>query len=168
MTEAPVSANSSKKSAIKFPLIFGLLLATLGGGGGYFLSTTGLRLSNSPETESKTKAQSAQSDGDEDRWLDVAFVPVQPIVVSLGPNANSQHLRVQVQLEVPEKHKKDVEILLPRVVDALNSYLQVIDEADLSGSTSLLRLRSQMLHRIKLVVGKERVQDILIMEFVMN
>jgi flagellar FliL protein len=37
-----------------------------------------------------------------------------------------------------------------------------------SSKAALLQLRAHMLHRVKLVVGGERVNDLLVMEFVLN
>ena len=62
----------------------------------------------------------------------------------------------------------EVETVLPRVTDVLNSYLRALELDDLRDPLALTRLRAQMLRRIQVVVGKERVRDLLIMEFVLN
>ena len=56
----------------------------------------------------------------------------------------------------------------PRVVDVLNSYLRALEPSDLEANSILVRLRAQMLRRIQIVTGAGRVNDLLIMEFVLN
>jgi len=46
--------------------------------------------------------------------------------------------------------------------------LRAVDVHDLENRNALIRLRSQMLRRIQLVIGQEQVRDLLIMEFVLN
>ncbi|MEM7791980.1 MAG: flagellar basal body-associated FliL family protein, partial [Verrucomicrobiota bacterium] len=77
-------------------------------------------------------------------------------------------LRFRAQLEIREENREDVEKLLPRIIDVLNSYLRAIDVEDIEGTASLVRLRSQMLRRVQVVAGIDRVQDLLVMEFVVN
>ena len=49
-----------------------------------------------------------------------------------------------------------------------NSYLRAVGMAELEQPSKLARLRAQMLRRVQMVVGKDRVNDLLIMEFVLN
>jgi flagellar FliL protein len=50
----------------------------------------------------------------------------------------------------------------------LNTYLRALSIADLEESTALVRLRAQMLRRVQIVTGEGRINDLLIMEFVLN
>jgi flagellar FliL protein len=65
-------------------------------------------------------------------------------------------------------YRADVEHLMPRVVDVLNSYLRALELGDLTDSAALMRLRAQMLRRLQVVTGEGRINDLLIMEFVLN
>ena len=62
----------------------------------------------------------------------------------------------------------DVTLLLPRVIDVLNSYLRAVEVADLEDPTALVRLRAQMLRRVQMVAGDGRVRDLLVTGFVIN
>lgn len=148
-----------KKS--KMALIIGVLLALLGGGGGFYATWSGAILSSESTEPAATRDL-------EDQSLDIAFIPVDPLVISLGKNASSRHLRFRAELEVPSAYQEEVEKLLPRVVDVLNSYLRAIDPNDLENISGLARLRAQMLRRVQVVVGHGRVKDLLVMEFVLN
>jgi flagellar FliL protein len=98
----------------------------------------------------------------------VAFVPVEPLTVSLPPSAGPSHLRLTAQLEVPQGRSAEVEALMPRIVDALGGYLRALEPAMLSDRDAHLRIRGQMLRRVRLVVGPEAVRDLLVVEFVLN
>jgi len=148
-----------KKS--KLPLILGLLLGLAGAGGGFFAAWSGMILGG----ESAAKEDNHEVTELKDQ---VAFVPVDPLTISLGNSANAKHLRFRADLEVPALHKDEVKKMLPRVVDVLNSYLRALDPGDLEERAALTRLRAQMLRRVQVVVGRDRVNDLLVMEFVLN
>lgn len=99
----------------------------------------------------------------------VAFVPVDPLLVTLEGGAGGRtHLRFASQLEVPVARAEEVTKLMPRVVDALGGYLRALEPAMVAEPDAHLRLRAQMLRRVRLVVGAEAVHDLLVMEFVIN
>lgn len=151
-----------KKS--KLPLVLGLILAIAGGGGGFYAVQSGMLFGSESHAEAETEeAQEPVTD-----MPDVAFVPIDPLVISLGSGGRESHLRFRAQLEVGSGHKTDVEKLMPRVVDVLNSYLRALEPADFESGSILVRLRAQMLRRIQIVTGAGRVNDLLIMEFVLN
>ena len=98
----------------------------------------------------------------------LAFIEMEPIVITLRKASGIKHLRFNAQLEVDALHQAEVEKVLPRVVDVLNSYLRALELEDLSDPMALPRLRAQMLRRINIATGQGRVRDLLIMEFVLN
>jgi flagellar FliL protein len=57
---------------------------------------------------------------------------------------------------------------MPRIVDVLNTYLRALSLADMEERAALLRLRAQMLRRVQIVAGAGRINDLLVMEFVLN
>lgn len=159
-TEGDEQEAPAKKS--KLPMIIGLVLALVGGGGGFFATWSGMILSE--DTANKEMDKSAPSVPS----FDVAYVEVDPLVVSLQPPATSRHLKFRAQLEVNTSAKEQVELLLPRVVDVLNSYLRALEPSDLENPAALARLRSQMLRRVQVVTGDGMINDLLIMEFVLT
>ena len=158
-----------KKS--KLPMIIGLVLALAGGSGGFYAAYSGLLTGG--ESHGADMAHDGGHGGDEHGGgagplPDVAFVPVDPLVVSMGHGSDARHLRFRAQLEVPSQHRHNVETLMPRVIDVLNSYLRALEIGDIADAAALVRLRAQMLRRIQIVTGAGRVNDLLIMEFVLN
>jgi flagellar FliL protein len=164
MAEAPKETNAAAKAWPRRPLFVGLVLALLGGAGGFLAVQQGLLFGH----DSSDRSAGGDTEGGVliRDMPDIAFVPIEPIVISLRDQ--NRHLRFRAQLEVPRGHQAEVERLMPRVVDVLNSYLRAVEATDLADGTSLSRLRAQMLRRVQIVTGGGRVNDLLIMEFVLN
>lgn len=160
MATADASMEVTPKPRSMRPLLLGLALALLLGGGGFYASWSGLILGSDPHAEMEGgKPESLQG---------IAFVPLETMVVSLDPSSGSRHLRFSAQVEVVDSAAADVALLAPRILDVLNSYLRAIDPAMIEDPQSMARLRAQMLRRIQLVTGEGRVRDLLITEFVLN
>lgn len=145
-------------------MIIGIFLMLLLGGGGFLAVYKGLILAPS----SGDHAEPRQAEETPDALPELAFVPIEPLVVSLGPEAGGKYLRFTAQMEVRKVHEPDVTLLLPRVMDVLNGYLRAVSAAELEDPAALVRLRAQMLRRVQLVTGDGRVRDLLVTEFVIN
>ena len=159
---APVEEAAPKKKS-KMPILIGLVLALLGGGGGFMAVQMGLIGGGHSETAP------VEEHGESIAPLPaIAFVALEPLVISLAPGGNSTHLKFSAQLEVLPEHLQEVEAIKPRIVDVLNGYLRAVETGDLEDPTALMKLRAQMLRRIQVVAGQGRVRDLLIMEFVLN
>lgn len=98
----------------------------------------------------------------------VAFVPLDPLTVAIGSGLERSHLRFTSQLEVPSARAEEVAALQPRIVDALGGYLRALEPEMLLERDASLRMRGQMLRRVRLVVGPDAVHDLLVTEFVLN
>mgnify|MGYP001801010463 CR=1 FL=1 len=137
-------AEESEEGAEETPkkkkggLLIGLVLALVGGGGA-FAYTSGMIGGGSNTSATKELATL----GDE-----LAFIPMDPITVSLADTTQRRFLRFRAELEVKSPYKSDIEKLLPRVTDVLNTYLQSLSLDDIEDPSSLLTLRSQMRRRI--------------------
>lgn len=162
--EADIEEEAPKKSS-KLPLILGVVLALAGGGGGFFVMSSGLVGGSADAGEEKVE-ETAETAVDE--LPPIAFVPIDPMLVSLPRGGAQTVLRFAAQLEVPPEYQEEVTTLTPRIVDVLNGYLRAVTIAELSDPTILSRLRSQMLRRVQTVAGEGRIRDLLIMEFVLN
>jgi flagellar FliL protein len=130
------------------------------GGAGFYATWSGLILGSGGEEDHAEAAPGPLSG--------VAFVPLETMVVSLGPKSGSEHLRFTAQVEVVDSAAADVTLLIPRILDVLNSYLRAADVAEIENPAAMAKLRSQMLRRIQIVTGEGRVRDLLITEFVLN
>ena len=156
--EAPQDAEPKKKS--KLPLILGLVLFLVLGGGGFYAVYSGLILGHDTATG---PAEAHASD-----LPDIAFVALEPVTITLGEVQENIHLKFAAQLEVNAPREAEVVLLKPRILDVLNGYLRAVEVAELGDPHALVRLRSQMLRRIQIVTGEGRVRDLLVTEFVLN
>ncbi len=151
----------------KRPLMIGLVLSLLGATAGFYTMWSGLiPLGGGHEPVAEAPVEGATDPGLP--TVELAFVPVVPVVVSVGQGATRSHLRFAAELEVKAAHKSDVEKLMPRIVDVTNTYLRALKLADLEDAQALIRLRAQLLRRMQVVTGAGRINDLLIMEFVLN
>ena len=158
MAEAVADGAESPKKASKLPLLAGVVLAAALAAGGFFAVYSGAILGPSKHAVDPPGIP----------VVELAFVPVDPLIVSLPQGAHASHLRFTAQLEVTKGQAEAVIALMPRILDVLNSYLRAVDTTDIENPEALVRLRAQMLRRVQLVTGDGRVRDLLITEFVLN
>lgn len=163
MTDVSTDEPIEKKGSGKLGLILGVVLAVVGGAAGYFATTQGFLPLLSTETTTEEKPV------DEPSLLqNLAFVDLPTLLISIQSNGELRHLRFTAKLEVDEKYQAEVEEAVPRVVDVLNGYLRAVEPSDLMETNALIRMRGHMLRRVNIVTGEGRVNDLLVMEFVLN
>ena len=159
MAEAEQSQTAEPKKKSALHLILGLVLFLVLGGGGFYAVYSGMMLAPAVATAHGAEISAMP---------DIAFVPLEPVTITLGEVAANIHLRFTAQLEVESARKDEVTLLVPRILDVLNGYLRAVEVSELGDPNALVRLRSQMLRRIQIVTGEGRVRDLLVTEFVLN
>ncbi len=173
MTDATAEGAETPAKSGKAGLIIGVVLALAGAAGGYYLTTSGLLPigsgghADAPSDTHGEKADTQSGHGSATDLSDVGFVDLPPVIVAVNID-ESRHLKFHAQLEVAAGHVREVEQMTPRIMDVMNSYLRAIDLSDLEDSMALVRIRGHLQRRIGMVVGPERVRDVLVMEFVLN
>ena len=171
---ADAEAGAAPAKSGKLGLILGLVGALALGGGGFYavysgiLDPAALMGGSTESTGEHGEAAKGPATSGPGSLTDVAFVKLDPIMVSLPPGSGAKLLRFSGQLEVAPEHVGEVTTLLPRVVDTLNTYLRAVDVADLAAPAMAVKIRAQMLRRVQIVTGEGRVRDLLISEFVLN
>lgn len=155
MTDAADTGPIPPKRS-RLPLMLGLAGALLLGGGGFYAVWSGLI---APHAQDETAVADLP---------DIAFVPVDPVIISLPPGSPADHLRFTAQLEVAGPHESEVAAVMPRILDVLNGYLRAVDVGELQDPAALVRIRAQLLRRLQIVTGEGRVRDLLVTEFVLN
>lgn len=162
MTDTATDTGSTSKGSRK-PLFAGLALAVVGAVGSFVVVSGGFL--GAVKSDS---LQSAPADVPLAMSQQVAFVPIDTLIISLPGSNGRDHLRFTAQLEVDPALTGAVAAIKPRIVDVLNGYLRAVDLADLEDPAALMRLRAQMLRRVQIVAGEGLVKDLLIMEFVLS
>ncbi len=156
--------EDAPKKKSKLPLIIALVVALGGGGGLFYAIYSGMLLGAHDEALAEDQAP------EEEPFIapDVAYVELDPMVVSFGPVSQNRHLRFSASLEVPSNQQDTVTQIRPRVMDVLNNYLRALQMEDFEDPAALVRIRAQMLRRIQVITGPQTVRDLLITEFVMS
>lgn len=159
MAEAQEPQEAAPKKASKWPVLIGGVLALLLGAGGFYATFSGMIGVPGTQSEAEHAAEPLP---------EIAFVPVDTVVMSLGAAGNNQHLKFSSQLEVTPQYAAEVARLMPRILDIINSYLRAVEVTHLQRPDALLKIRAQLLRRIQVVTGEGRVRDLLVTEFVLN
>jgi flagellar FliL protein len=163
--DAKPAAGGAKKGG-KLGLVIGGVLM-LGLGGGAFFAV----YSGAIPTPSRHAAADAHADKPADSHAAApppAFMPMAPILVTLGKGDALRQLQLTAQLEVAPDRLADVTALTPRVLDVLNTYLRAVDPAVIEDPSAMLRMRAQMLRRVQVVTGEGLVRDLLVSEFILR
>jgi flagellar protein FliL len=161
MSEPTTDTETPAPKRSKLPLILGITLMAGFGGGAFYAVYSGMILGH-------VEATDAHEEPAADALPEIAFVRIDPMVVSLGSEPGGRYLHFTAQIEVAKAYEADMQLLLPRVQDVLNGYLRAVEVRDLEDPTALVRLRAQMLRRVQMVSGDGRVRDLLVTEFVIN
>src|SRR5262249_6383134 len=110
----------------------GLLVLVGGGGGAYFF------FKGSDHKEAHVAAKPA------------TFVDMPDVLVNLSSNGadRTQYLKVKIVLELPDATLvPQIQPLMPRVMDAFQTYLRELRPTDLDGSAGLYRLKEELTRR---------------------
>lgn len=155
----------SKRS--RAPLLIGAALSLLLGGGGFFAAYSGmLSLPGGGKNDGGHGAAAKAYGG---ASIDMpAFVPIGEVVIPLGPNATARFLVIELQIEARPEDAATFEALRPRILDVVNTFLRVVEEADIEAPSATIRLRAQLLRRVRAVSAPVEPRDLLITSFVLK
>ncbi|MDX1486324.1 MAG: flagellar basal body-associated FliL family protein [Alphaproteobacteria bacterium] len=94
------------------------------------------------------------------------FFDLPELLVNLNsPGRRTNFLKISISLELPaEADIKQLEILMPRIVDSFQVYLRELRVEDLRGSAGIYRLREDLLRRVNEAAKPVKVNDILFKE----
>jgi flagellar FliL protein len=150
------AAKTKKKLPLKLIIIAAAGILLLGGGGAAGYMFFGHSSHNEPK---KAEAKPA------------IFVDLPDVLVNLS-NAGgdrTQYLKVKIVLEVPDPHVVDqIKPLMPRVMDAFQTYLRELRPTDLDGSAGLYRLKEELTRRVNAAVSPNRITAVLFKEIVVQ
>ena len=159
-----VDETPQKPSLVKTLISSALSTVLLGGvaAGVVFMVPSGGSTCSAEAISAPSKKDKAE------KYEEIAFVNLETLVVSLGPSANSEYLKISISIETTKSESKGIEILEPKFRDLLNTYLRAVDERDLIEPAAMTRLRAQMLRRMQLVAPQGAIKNVLITDFILN
>jgi len=142
---------------LKYLLIGGAAVLLLGGGGGaayYFFM---------PHSEPKVAAVPVGKPA--------VFVDLPEVLVNLSgaTNERTQYLKLKIVLELPDQLMiQQIQPVMPRVMDAFQTYLRELRPGDLDGSAGLYRLKEELTRRVNASIAPSRVNAVLFKEIVVQ
>jgi flagellar FliL protein len=101
----------------------------------------------------------------------VAFMDLPDVMVNLSnPGSDRAHyLKVKIALEVADQTViPHIQPLLPRVMDAFQTYLRELRPTDLEGSAGLYRLKEELTRRINAAIEPARINAVLFKEILVQ
>jgi flagellar FliL protein len=100
------------------------------------------------------------------------FLDLPDVLVNLSTSAASdrtQYLKVKVTLELPDQAMSaQIQPVMPRLVDAFQTYLRELRPTDLEGSAGLYRLKEELTRRVNASIAPNRVTAVLFKEIVIQ
>lgn len=99
------------------------------------------------------------------------FVDLPDVLVNLanGGGDRAQYLKVKIVLELPDPVLVGVlQPLMPRVLDAFQTYLRELRPTDLDGSAGLYRLKEELTRRVNIAVAPNKITAVLFKEIVVQ
>ncbi len=99
------------------------------------------------------------------------FVDLPDVLVNLSNTGNerTQYLKVKIVLEVPTPEVVTaIQPLMPRILDAFQTYLRELRPTDLDGSAGLYRLKEELTRRVNAAVVPNRVTAVLFKEIIVQ
>ena len=154
--EQPAAKPKRKLPSMKVMIIAAAGLLVLGGGAaGAYLMFGGAAHDKSVQAAVKP----------------AIFVDLPDVLVNLS-NAGTdrtQYLKVKIVLELPDAQLvPQIQPLMPRVMDAFQTYLRELRPTDLDGSAGLYRLKEELTRRVNAAVAPNRITAVLFKEIVIQ
>jgi flagellar protein FliL len=101
----------------------------------------------------------------------VAFLDMPDLLVNLAsPGGEGKHyLKLKIVLEVPDQALiLQIQPLMPRVMDAFQTYLRELRPSDLEGSAGLYRLKEELTRRVNAAIEPARINAVLFKELLVQ
>jgi flagellar FliL protein len=154
--EQPAAKSKLKLPSMKIMIIAAAGLLVIGGGGAAaYLFLGGSGHDKAAKTEAKPST----------------FVDVPDVLVNLanGGSDRTQYLKVKIVLELPSAEEvQQIQPLMPRVMDAFQTYLRELRPTDLDGSAGLYRLKEELTRRVNAAVAPNRITAVLFKEIIVQ
>jgi flagellar FliL protein len=157
--EAPKKKRFSGKKLVLFVVLPVLLLGGGGGAAAYFLGLFGGAKAEQPAEEQQVA----------DLGPSVYYEMPEMLVNLVTTGKKPSYLKLKVSLELKdEEASKQIDAVLPRIVDSFQIYLRALRVDDLQGSAGILRLRQELLTRVADAAKPTEVRDVLFKEMLVQ
>lgn len=169
--------GTAKKKKMMMIIIAVAVLLLCGIGGGLYLFVFSGGETQAEDAGHGTTADAGHGDAHGGESADghgaaggVAYFDMPELLVNIqGADGSAAYLKLSISLEVPsEADKAGLEGLQPRITDQLQSYLRELRTDDLKGSAGVMRVKEEMLRRVRVAAAPYKVRDVLLKEMVVQ
>ena len=155
--EAPAKKRRFALPSRKYLIIGGIALLALAGGGGgaYFTLFKG----------------KAEAKGAPPQAKPVVFVDLPEVLVNLSSAGSDrqQYLKAKIVLELADQAMiQQIQPVMPRVIDAFQTYLRELRPNDLDGSAGLYRLKEELTRRVNVAISPSKINAVLFKEIIVQ
>jgi flagellar protein FliL len=155
--EAPATKPAGKSRKLLIMIVGGVVgLVALGGGGYFFMGHHG----DESTAEAAVPPPKAP-----------IFVDMPDVLVNLSSSGSerTQYLKVKISLELPdERVQAQIQPVMPRLLDAFQTYLRELRPSDLDGSAGLYRLKEELTRRVDAAIAPSKINAVLFKEIVVQ
>ena len=161
--EAPAPSPKRKRGVVRRLLIFAAPLVLVGAGAGaaYKLVPD---IGEKARTLAGLGAKQVVGEANHPQFLDL---PEMAVTLPNAGHPRQMRIRLSVELASAAPSDASVQILSPRVYDALLTYLRTLRDGDVDGGLGLDRLRCDLYRRLDLVLGPGVLRDVLVTSLVL-
>jgi flagellar FliL protein len=152
---APEGGKKFALPSMKVLIIGGALVMLLAAGGGYYF------ISHKQEA-AKVEASTVKP---------AVFVDLPEVLVNLSNSGSerTQYLKIKIVLELADQPMvAQITPIMPRVMDAFQTYLRELRPSDLDGSAGLYRLKEELTRRVNASIAPNRINAVLFKEIVVQ
>jgi len=148
----------------KLPLLIALVLFLAASAGGFFATFSGVL-----SVASLIGGKMSENDAMQVAAISTpTYVSLGEIIVPLGPDAKAEFLLMTSEIEVAPEDVSTFEALLPRIQDLFNTYLRAVEARDLEQPNATMRLRDQLLRRLRVIAEPASPRDLLFTSFILR
>ncbi len=155
-TEGEAAPKPRKLPSVKLMAIAAAgVVLVLGGGTAAYFMLGGSKESQAAAAEAKP----------------AVFMDIPEVLVNLS-NAGADHtqyLKVKLVLELSDAQlQQQIQPVMPRILDAFQTYLRELRPTDLDGSAGLYRLKEELTRRVNVAIAPRKVNAVLFKEIVVQ
>ena len=101
----------------------------------------------------------------------VVFVDLPDVLVNLSSAGTdrAQYLKAKIVLELSDQAMvAQIQPVMPRVIDAFQTYLRELRASDLDGSAGLYRMKEELTRRVNVSIAPSKVNAVLFKEIIVQ
>jgi flagellar protein FliL len=160
--EKSPAASVKRKRGFGVLVIFAIIVLVLGGAGAAYLFVPAV----ADTVAHLTASQPPQPSPSQPPRPQLVDLPEMAVTMPNGGHPRQLRIRFSIELTPTASDVPPIEVLSPRVYDALLTYFRTLRDSDVENSLAIDRIRGDLYRRLTLILGTGVVQNVLITSLV--